>query len=423
MTRSSNLVNCKYLEHPFDVCLNVYHHAVVPVKSMMSEVVDLLSKLVAYATESGSSNLELIDHYAQRAAAAGAAVDVVHGAHGRANLHLRFGPDASGGVLFSGHTDVVPAGTGWATDPYVLNEIDGRFAGRGTADMKGFLAVALVALEQIDTDALRAPVHLGLSYDEEIGCVGVHGLLDALAAGRSKAGTCAPEVVVVGEPTNMHLCNAHAGKVAHRVDLVAASGHSSHAGIEPTAVHEAVALATLIYGLNDADRGISANVGSIHGGLAVNVLAPSCTLEFEVRHSAETDPEEVLSGVRDAVAASDRRLAVVGGHAITESFIGYPGLFTDPRLTPVATLIELIGRGAPGPVGFGTEAGLYTSRLGAPSVIVGPGNIKDAHRPDESVALNQLQECTDVLPRVIHQFCSDDSPTVAEMRDLDDHSH
>ena len=389
----------------------------------MSEVVGLLSELVACATESGSSNLELIDHYAQRAVAAGAAVDVVDGASGRANLHLRFGPDAPGGVLFSGHTDVVPAGAGWATNPYVLNEVGGRFAARGAADMKGFLAVALVALEQIDTDALRAPVHLGLSYDEEIGCVGVHGLLDVIAAGRSRAGTCLPEVVVVGEPTNMRLCNAHAGKVAERIDLVAASGHSSHAGIEPTAVHEAVVLAALIYGLNDADRGISANVGSIHGGLAVNVLAPSCTLEFEIRHSAETDPEEVLSGVRDAIAVADCRLAAVGGHATTESFICYPGLFTDPMLAPVATLIELIGHGAPGPVGFGTEAGLYTSRLGVPSVIIGPGNIKDAHRPDESVDLNQLQECANVLPRVIHQFCSDDSPTVAETRNLDDHSH
>ncbi len=384
---------------------------------MMTGVVDLLADLVAHATESRSSNLELIDQYAQRATSAGAAVDVVPGETGRANLHLRFGPDAPGGILLSGHTDVVPAGTGWATDPYELAEVDGRLVARGTSDMKGFLAAALVLLEATDVDALRAPVHLGLSYDEEIGCVGVRGLLDVLASGSSGAGTCAPDMVVVGEPTGMRLANAHAGKVAHRVEMVAVSGHSSRAGTEPTAVHEAAALVTLIHGLNDAERGISANVGSIRGGVAVNVLAPSCMLEFEVRHGAHINPDEVLADVLAAVAAADRRLAAVGGHATSEAFIGYPGLDTDPSLAPVATMVDLVGCGEPGPVAFGTEAGLYADRLGVPSVIVGPGDIADAHRPDEYVARDQLERCGDVLRRTIRQFCSDDGPAVDERGD------
>jgi len=379
----------------------------------ISAVADLLGELVAYPTESCSPNVDLIDHYADRARRVGAAVDVVSGEAGRANLHLRFGPDAPGGILLSGHTDVVPAGTGWETDPYVLTEVDGRLAARGTADMKGFLAATLVLLEETDVDALRAPVHLGLSYDEEIGCVGVRGLLDVLATGSTGAGTCAPEVVVVGEPTGMRLCNAHAGKVAHRIDLTAASGHSSRAGTEPTAVHEGAALAALVQGLNDSDRGISANVGSIHGGVAVNVLAPSCTLEFEVRHRADTDPDEVLAGVLDAVADADRRLSAVGGNATSELFIGYPGLDTDPSLAPVVAMADLVGCGAPGPVAFGTEAGLYADRLGVPSVIVGPGDIADAHRPNETVAPDQLERCGDVLRRTIHSFCSDDGPAVA----------
>jgi acetylornithine deacetylase len=379
----------------------------------ISAVADLLGELVAYPTESCSPNVDLIDHYADRARRVGAAVDVVSGEAGRANLHLRFGPDAPGGILLSGHTDVVPAGTGWETDPYVLTEVDGRLAARGTADMKGFLAATLVLLEETDVDALRAPVHLGLSYDEEIGCVGVRGLLDVLATGSTGAGTCAPEVVVVGEPTGMRLCNAHAGKVAHRIDLTAASGHSSRAGTEPTAVHEGAALAALVQGLNDSDRGISANVGSIHGGVAVNVLAPSCTLEFEVRHRADTDPDEVLAGVLDAVADADRRLSAVGGHATSELFIGYPGLDTDPSLAPVVAMADLVGCGAPGPVAFGTEAGLYADRLGVPSVIVGPGDIADAHRPNETVAPDQLERCGDVLRRTIHRFCSDDGSAVA----------
>ena len=366
----------------------------------ISDVVDLLGELVAYPTESRSPNVDLIDHYANRAHRAGAELDVVPGEVGRANLHLRFGPDAPGGVLLSGHTDVVPAGTGWSTDPYALTEVGGRLAARGTADMKGFLATALVLLEETDLDALRAPVHLRLSYDEEIGCVGVRGLLD-------------------GEPTGMRLCNAHAGKVAYRIDLTAASGHSSRAGTEPTAVHEGAALVALVQGLNDPDRGISANVGSIHGGVAVNVLSPSCTLEFEVRHQADIDPDEVLAGVLEAVAEADCRLSAVGGHVTIESFIDYPGLETDPSLAQVAAMVDLVGCGAPGPVGFGTEGGLYSDRLGVPSVIVGPGDIADAHRPNETVAPDQLEQCGDVLRRTIHRFCSDDGPAAVGIAPVD----
>ena len=375
-----------------------------PTRPALSDgLVDLLSDLVSFPTESRSSNLELIDLYADRAVAAGAVAAVVPGETGRANLHLRFGPDAPGGVFLSGHTDVVPAGPGWATDPYELTEVDGQLRARGSADMKGFLAAALVLLEDVDVAGLRSPVHLGLSYDEEIGCVGVHGLLDVLAAG----GTCAPEVVVVGEPTSMRLCNAHAGKVAHRLELAAAAGHSSRAGVEPNAVNEAAAIAVLIHGINDLGRGSSAYVGTIHGGVAVNVLAPSCAMEFEVRHGADVDPDDLLVDVMAEVDAVHARLAAVGGHATCGAVIRYPALATDPTLDVVAALEALVGSGAPGTVGFGTEAGLYADRLGVPAVILGPGDIADAHRPDEFVEPAQLGRCTDVLHRTISRFCSD----------------
>ena len=364
-------------------------------------VVDLLANLVAFPTESRSSNLDLVDLYAERAAAVGGIVTVVPGEAGRANLHLRFGPDAPGGVLLSGHTDVVPAGSGWSTDPYVLTEVDGQLRARGSADMKGFLAAALVVMESVDVDGLRAPVHLGLSYDEEIGCVGVHGLLDTLSAD----GSCTPEVVMVGEPTSMRLCNAHAGKVACRIELAAAAGHSSRAATDPSAVHEAVALAVAIEDLNDPSRGVSANVGTLRGGVAVNVLAPTCTMEFEVRHSVDVDPDEVLADLLARVVAVDARLSAFGGHATTEELIRYPALATDPEIKAVASVKALVGRGEPGPVGFGTEAGLYSDRLATPAVIVGPGDIADAHRPDEHVAPDQLDRCIDVLRRTVDSFC------------------
>ena len=157
--------------------------------------------------------------------------------------------------------------------------------------------------------------------------------------------------------------------------------------------------------LNDPSRGVSANVGTLRGGVAVNVLAPTCTMEFEVRHAVDVDPDEVLADLLARVVAVDARLSAFGGHATTEEFIRYPALATDPEIKAVASVKALVGRGEPGPVGFGTEAGLYSDRLATPAVIVGPGDIADAHRPDEHVAPDQLDRCIDVLRRTVDSFC------------------
>ena len=266
---------------------------------------EILERLVAFPTVSRDTNMPLIDWVQGYLASHGieAAKHIKPDEPEKAALFAHVGPKVEGGLVLSGHTDVVPTdGQAWSSDPWVLTERDGKLFGRGSTDMKGFVACAMEAMVAAKSRPLSRPLHIALSYDEEIGCVGVRGLLDVLASGLTGAGTCRPEVVVVGEPTGMRLCNAHAGKVAYRIDLTAASGHSSRAGTEPTAVHEGAALVALVQGLNDPDRGISANVGSIHGGVAVNVLSPSCTLEFEVRHQADTDPDEVLAGVLKAVA-------------------------------------------------------------------------------------------------------------------------
>lgn len=371
-----------------------------------SAVVDLLADLVAFPTESLSTNLDLIDLYAGRAARAGAAIDVLPGEPGRSNLHVRFGPDAPGGILLSGHTDVVPAGAGWATDPYNLTEVDGQLRARGSADMKGFLAAALVVLESLDHTRFDAPVHLGLSYDEEVGCVGVHGLLDRLAGAES----CAPTVVMVGEPTGMRLCNSHTGKVAYRVDVSARAGHSSRAATEPGALFVAADLVSRIGDLNSPGTGTSANVGTIHGGVAVNVLAPECAFDFELRFEAGVDPAEVLAGFWEEADGHDRLLAAVGGRVSSEQVMEYPALSTDRESEGVPALERLVGSGPPGPVGFGCEAGLYAERLGSPAVIVGPGEIDDAHRPDEFVEPEQLDRCVEVLHQTIRAFCLDPDP-------------
>jgi acetylornithine deacetylase len=191
------------------------------------------------------------------------------------------------------------------------------------------------------------------------------------------------------------------------LEVAAAAGHSSRAGVEPSAIHEAADLAVLVRAVNDPSRGVSANVGTIHGGVALNVLAPSCTMDFEVRHGADLDPGDLLVGVMAEVHAVHARLTAIGGHATCEATIGYPALATDPTLDAVAALGALVGADEPGSVGFGTEAGLYADRLGVPAVILGPGDIADAHRPDEFVDPAQLDCCTDVLRRTVDRFCTE----------------
>ena len=370
------------------------------------EIHELLARLVALPTESLTPNMALIEAYAEQAERAGADAIVVPGPDGRACLHLRFGPDTGGGLLLAGHSDVVPAGDGWSSDPYTLTEMEGRLVGRGTADMKGFLAVALVVAASFEPRRLQRPLHLAVSYDEEIGCAGVGDLLAMLAGSE----TCRPSLVVVGEPTTMRVCNAHNGKVAYRVEIRAPAGHSSAARTRSGAVAAAIRLAAEIDSLNrlPADehaQSVSANVGTIAGGVALNVLAPSCEMSFEVRHDASTTPATLLEGFHDALEQQERELAAIGGSIRIQQIAGYPALAA-ARSDALAALEAVVGGGSATSIRFGCEAGLYAEALGCPVAILGPGDIAHAHRPDEYVERAQLDRCADVLTDTIDAFCA-----------------
>lgn len=375
----------------------------------MPGILDVLKTLVAFPTESGTSNTDLIDYYADRAAGLGGRVKVVAGptdANSRANLHVTFGPDTDGGVFLSGHTDVVPAGSGWDTHPYELTQVDDRLHGRGTADMKGFLAAALVALSEVDIKTLRRPVHLGLSYDEEIGCIGVRHLLDHL----SGAETCRPDVIIIGEPTQMQLCMAHSGKRVMRVDIKSPSGHSSRSPEQPTAIEAGAAIANAIFAINmsgsAAGGGYSTNVGTIKGGVAVNVLAPHCELDFECRHQVDYSPDDLLRPVFATIDQWANQLREIGGDITTSDVVAYPALATSRDEPAVDRLHGALDAPAYGQVSFGCEAGLYAQALPAPAVIYGPGNIADAHRPDEYVVAGDLVVAADRIASVVTEFCT-----------------
>lgn len=372
--------------------------------STYDDSVELLAALVGLPTESRTPNIALVDLVEERARGAGAAVHRVDGPTGRANLHLRFGPEAPGGVLVCGHTDVVAAGPGWATDPYTLTPCGDRLLGRGTADMKGFIACTLATAIRCDPSGWTAPLHVGLSYDEEVGCAGVGPLLERLAGDP----LVAPAIVVVGEPTGLTLRTSHAGKVAYTVRASCVAGHSSLSPARTDALAEIVAVARAVIEANisAARLGASTNVGTLHAGSAVNVLAATAELSFECRYRRPGDPEQILAGVWAQAEASRAALAGLEGAVEVVRDARYPPLLTVENDPEVQFLAEVIGRGDSGHLPFGCEAGLYAEYLSVPAVVFGPGHIADAHRPDEFVTTDQLAGACDALAAIVGAYCT-----------------
>ena len=387
----------------------------------VDRVLELLAHLVALPTESRTSNRELIEWTADHLRTFGAEVSIIDGDPGRANLLATVGPVGSGGVLLSGHTDVVAAGEGWATPAYEMTRVEltagPGVAGRGTADMKGFIACVLATIEVFDGSTLARPVHLALSYDEEVGCVGVRSLLDQLADGASH-GAVRPDLVMIGEPTMMRPRHAHLGKVAYRLDFQASAAHSSLSPFLPGAIGSAARIIAALEAVAEPHRStatrdasgepsadVSVNVGTIHGGTALNVLADRCEITFELRHTTAFDPDRLLEPVWAAVERERVTLGDVGGGVEIEEITRYPALMTDRTADVVAVVERLADRGQSVPVGFGTEGGLFAAAVPAPVVICGPGDIGVAHRPDEHVSIEQLQACLAFLPRLIDALC------------------
>lgn len=380
-------------------------------------VVQLLSDLVAHPTESRTPNRALIDWVGDHLTAFGARVAVVEGPLGRANLVASVGPAIDGGVLLSGHSDVVPAGGGWSSDPFTLTETAIGLVGRGSADMKGFIACTLALVESVDVNALQRPLHLVLSYDEEVGCVGVRDVLEQLADACQLA-YVRPDLVVIGEPTMMRPRHSHLGKVSYRLSFRANSGHSSLSPLLPSAIHAAARVVAAILGVGEAHvaqatrdhRGeatadVTVNIGTIQGGSAVNVLAEQCELTFEIRHSAAFNPDDLLAPVWLAVMAEQASLACVDGGIERAELSRYPALATDPSNRWARVVERVADRGPSTPIGFGSEGGLFAEALDAAVIICGPGDIAVAHRPDEYVSREQLRGCSQFLAQLVEAVC------------------
>ncbi len=357
---------------------------------------EILARLVAFPSVVGRPNKDIVDWIGRHAQACGAEVTVATGPEGdRANLFATIGPRDKAGIILSGHMDVVPAGEdGWTSDPFSLREHGGRLHGRGTSDMKGFLACALAALPSLAALPLARPVHLAFYYDEEAGCRGAPHLIRLLPDLCAK-----PEGCIVGEPSGMRAIRAHKGKAAARIEIRGRSGHSSRPDLGLNAIHamagilaEAVrSAAALTAGpLDDSFEPpySSLQVGVIHGGQALNIIPDLCTADIEARAVSGVSPAGLLAPVRHALAA----LEAQGFDTRWELLSEYPALSLAAGSPLAALLRDLTEQEPLAAVSYGTEAGLYQA-AGIDAIICGPGDIARAHRADEYIEPGELSAC------------------------------
>lgn len=379
-------------------------------KTLEPGYAELLAQLVAFDTTSHKSNLDLVafvEDYLRRCGVASDRVPSEDGA--KASLFATIGPRDIGGIALSGHTDVVPVdGQVWDSDPFTLRMADGRYYGRGTSDMKGFLACVLAAVPDFMRRKLQTPIHIAFSYDEEIGCVGVRPMIAEFGRSLVK-----PRVVIVGEPTSMHVVDAHKGPVRWHVEV---GGRAAHSSMAPLGVNAIVYANQLIAEIERiaADLKVSTynarfdppyatlQVTRIEGGTASNIVPVSCSFCFDMRVLPGNDPGAVEQRLRDFAEAhclpAMRAVAPEASITITRAN-SVPPFIADPASDVVALTLKLAEQNATHAVSYATEAGLFQA-VDVASIVCGPGDIAQAHTANEWIAIDELEKCMTFLKRL-----------------------
>ena len=374
--------------------------------------IDWLDRLVAHDTTSRESNLELVAEVRAFLEGLGLPVRLTHNdERTKANLWATIGPADRGGVVLSGHTDVVPVdGQDWSRDPFRLHRDGGRLYGRGTADMKGFCAIVLALVPEMARRGPKIPIHLAFSYDEEVGCVGVRGLIRDVVENLPL-----PRAVVVGEPTSMRIVGGNKGGRSFRTEVRGVPGHSSEPRRGANSIVAAARIVSFIDGLQRelaeaADPACpfdppytTFDLGLIRGGTAFNIIPEYTTVDWGYRGLPDEEPEALERRVRDFIAREvDPGLKAVAPHAGATTTLrnATPPLVPDTDSPAERLIRHLTGLNESGTVAFGTEAGLFQA-AGIPGVIFGPGSIEQAHQPDEFIEVAQMAECVAFLGRLI----------------------
>lgn len=375
----------------------------------------MIERLIAFNTVSRDSNLGLIEWVRDYLQGLGATTRLTHDASGRkANLFATLGASAKPGLILSGHTDVVPVdGQNWDTDPFVAVERDGRLYARGSADMKGFIGVILAQAPKfvaaLNDSRLDAPLHYALSYDEEVGCLGVRSLIQDLKQHGIRPAGC-----VVGEPTSMQPIIAHKGTHRFRCSVHGREAHSSYVTYGVNAIEYAARLIVYIRHIADRlaqveqrDYGFTVpystlSTGLVRGGIAANVVPKDCEFTFDMRTLPNASPDALYQEIRTYAEELAREMRAIDPQSGIDlvwasQTVGLAASETDAI---VRWAMQLSNNSTVGKVSYGTEAGLF-QEMGVPTVICGPGDIAEAHRPNEFVALEQLAQCEAFMGKIL----------------------
>ena len=377
--------------------------------------IQILEKLISFDTVSSNSNLEIISYCEKILKDAGAEITLIKNTEEtKANLFATIGPVDQPGIILSGHTDVVPVtNQKWKTNPFKLTEIDNKLYGRGTADMKSFVACALNTASKASSMNLKTPLHFSFSYDEEIGCVGVRSLIEML-----KNSSINPLFCIVGEPTSMQVMSGHKGKVNASVLI---KGKEAHSALTTKGLNSIYLASEFIQGIQSIQTNLINNsahdndfevpyttlqVGKIEGGVAVNIVPSSSNLLFEIRSLHSDDPNLIL---KDIKILSEK---IVNSHIDkfpdTEIEIKvtsqYPALNTMKNSDVISFLNGLTGNNSVEKVSFGTEGGLFSNELNIQTAICGPGSMNQGHQPDEYIEKVQIDLCDQMLENLLNKL-------------------
>ena len=374
------------------------------------DTLETIEKLIGFDTTSHRSNRKLIDWVSEKLARNGASCRLTWDeSQQKANLLASFGPLHIPGYILSAHTDTVPVdGQSWTSPPYTAAIRSERLYGRGACDMKGFAGLAIAIASRVDVASLRKPLHVALSCDEEIGCVGVRALIADMFSQYPR-----PEGCLVGEPTRMVPVVAHKGKTSFRIHLQGQAAHASEAPRYASALEGLGRVITALYDLAklqcataDPDSGFdlpfsTVNIGCASGGTAINIVAAAASCDVEVRHLPGFEPQALIDEALHNAGLQCERLSIT-----CETLGSYPGLNQDMSDGFIRSAIALspYPAAAAQRVAFGTEAGLY-QQAGIPTLVCGPGSIDQAHKPDEYVSLKDLDSCEVMLEKLLGEVC------------------
>ena len=377
--------------------------------------IQILEKLISFDTVSSNSNLEIISYCEKILKDAGAKITLIKNKEEtKANLFATIGPVDQAGIILSGHTDVVPVtNQKWNTNPFELTEIDNKLYGRGTADMKSFVACALHAASKASSMNLRTPLHFSFSYDEEIGCVGVRSLIEML-----KNSPINPLFCIVGEPTSMQVMSGHKGKVNASVLI---KGKEAHSALTTKGLNSIYLASEFIQGIQNIQTNLINNsthdndfdvpyttlqVGKIEGGVAVNIVPSSSSLLFEIRSLHSDDPNLILKDIK--ILSEKIVKSHIDKFPDTEIEITvtsqYPALNTMKNSDVISFLNGLTGNNSVEKVSFGTEGGLFSNELNIETAICGPGSMNQGHKPNEYIEKAQIDLCDQMLENLLNKL-------------------